>query len=58
MLSQERAQRSAGHDDRTLGAEGAAAAMAIPEDRGLRNATLSDILLLPNRIASMASGMP
>ncbi len=32
--------------------------ITMPEDSGLSSATLGDILLLPNRIASMASGMP
>ena len=32
--------------------------IAMPEDRGLRSATLNDILLLPNKMASIASGMP
>ncbi len=32
--------------------------MAMAEERGLSTATFGDILLLPNRIASIASGMP
>ena len=32
--------------------------IAIAEDRGFRSATRSDILLLPKRIASIASGIP
>ena len=32
--------------------------IAMPEDSGLSSATLGDIRLLPNRIASIASGMP
>ena len=32
--------------------------MTMPEDTGLSTATLADILLLPNRMASIASGMP
>src|ERR1700761_6351294 len=32
--------------------------MTMPDDSGLSTATFGDILLLPNRIASIASGMP
>ncbi len=32
--------------------------ITMPDDSGLSMATFGDILLLPNRIASIASGMP
>jgi hypothetical protein len=58
VLRDQRADGAAGHDDRPLGAERSAAADDDARGQRLEQRDLGDILLLPNRIASMASGMP